>query len=333
MTSPVELMAYVREQLPLLLCGSDGSIRETTALGQKACRQLGFDVGQPLPQDLLLCVRHAVRGQPTEWYPLRGRGVALVVFEAGADLLILLQPSPRDLPLERQFERQRLEITGRLVTSIVQELRGGVASVLYNADLSRAQRVPISVPEAETLRDMRSSCGRLQQCADRLLEFADASPLGRSEVAVAEVFGRSAAMTQALFRAGGHGLEQYIGPDAGRVTTNPVLLQQILVSLLINAAEAGQGRRHVRLSSERGALLDSRGTLLQIAVEDDGPGVPEVLSEHIFQPFFTTKPGSAGVGLSTARIAARAAGGVLELEPTSMGARFVLRLLSGDASA
>jgi two-component system, NtrC family, sensor kinase len=97
---------------------------------------------------------------------------------------------------------------------------------------------------------------------------------------------------------------------------------QVLVNLLLNAADAmgGEGRITVEAREAAGAV--------EVAVADSGPGVPAADREHVFDPFFTTKePGAGtGLGLAISRSIVEAYGGRLALDGDGGGARFVIRL-------
>lgn len=103
---------------------------------------------------------------------------------------------------------------------------------------------------------------------------------------------------------------------AGIVLSDGDLLKQTLLNLVLNSFEAGA--RNVRVAAEENA----GGTIITVA--DDGPGVKE--PEKVFEPFFSTKPEGTGLGLSTARIIVKALGGELELNPSSQGAAFSIRI-------
>jgi signal transduction histidine kinase len=102
-------------------------------------------------------------------------------------------------------------------------------------------------------------------------------------------------------------------------------VNQIFLNLLTNAWQAlvGQKAPVIRVSTRVDA------SFVEVAIEDNGPGVPEDLATRIFDPFFTTKPAGQGTGLGlsiSAQIAARH-GGTLTVEKGAYGgARFVLRL-------
>ncbi len=83
-----------------------------------------------------------------------------------------------------------------------------------------------------------------------------------------------------------------------KVATNPVLVKQILVNLLKNAAEAVSDGGMIQLVTRDGYSAD-RGSHVEIIVKDNGPGIAPQLQEKLFQPVVSTKgAGHAGVGLS-----------------------------------
>lgn len=113
-------------------------------------------------------------------------------------------------------------------------------------------------------------------------------------------------------------------PPAGQVTGVRAHWLQILLALLQNAREALATRREAR---EPGRIEVTWGPG-HVMVDDDGPGVPVALHDRVFLPFFTTRPGSVGLGLATARQMARMGGGEVELAPGASplgGARFIAR--------
>ena len=76
------------------------------------------------------------------------------------------------------------------------------------------------------------------------------------------------------------------------------LLEQVLINLIRNAVEAVEGRNSPRISLN---IEEMPGYQVNIRVEDNGPGMNRDILEKIFIPFFSTKPGGSGIGLSLSR--------------------------------
>ncbi len=106
---------------------------------------------------------------------------------------------------------------------------------------------------------------------------------------------------------------------AGTVEGYPGPLNQSFFNLLLNAVEAARSEIWVEVhESEAG---------VEVVIRDDGEGVPGDLTDQIFQPFFTTRPKSAGLGLTVSRSIVERHGGTLHLSsPNEGGARVRVRL-------
>jgi len=127
----------------------------------------------------------------------------------------------------------------------------------------------------------------------------------------------------AAFRERGIAFSSRIVPDDLTLRADPQLLEQAVINLLRNAADAVSGieQPHIEVSCERQAS----GAVLTIS--DNGCGVPENRRDQIFVPFFTTKPGGSGIGLNLARHVALGHGGQLDVRANSpRGSVFTLIL-------
>jgi two-component system nitrogen regulation sensor histidine kinase NtrY len=102
------------------------------------------------------------------------------------------------------------------------------------------------------------------------------------------------------------------------------LFLRVIANLVENALQAAQavGRTaEIRLSAEL------RGDRSVVVVDDNGPGVPEVARQSIFDPYVTHRPGGTGLGLAIVRKIVIDHGGDVSVEPApSGGARFVIEL-------
>jgi C4-dicarboxylate-specific signal transduction histidine kinase len=97
------------------------------------------------------------------------------------------------------------------------------------------------------------------------------------------------------------------------VRADPAMIEQALINLLRNAMDAvsGQPAPHIEIDGRR------EGEEVVITVADNGAGVDPAVLDRIFVPFFTTKPGGSGVGLSLVRQIALAHGGQIEAASNS----------------
>jgi two-component system NtrC family sensor kinase len=122
-----------------------------------------------------------------------------------------------------------------------------------------------------------------------------------------------------------------LAPDLPEMLADAAQLHQVLANLFVNAQQALLSvpePRWLQVTTQWAPLTH----LLQVAVTDNGPGVPASIRSRIFDPFFTTKPMGigTGVGLSLSHGIITAHGGTLLLEtPPAGGARFVITLPQG----
>jgi signal transduction histidine kinase len=113
-------------------------------------------------------------------------------------------------------------------------------------------------------------------------------------------------------------LDLDVPADLPRVRGDRVHIQQVLLNLLVNGMDAldktDANRKHVTVTAFYGGART-----VEIAVSDAGSGIPSDKFEHIFNPFFTTKPKGMGMGLPISRTIIEAHGGKLWVENNKLG--------------
>lgn len=109
------------------------------------------------------------------------------------------------------------------------------------------------------------------------------------------------------------------------VNASPRMLTQVVLNLLLNAADAtgGHGRIEIRI-----ARYGAHGACIEF--HDDGPGLPEEMRERLFVPFATTKPDGTGLGLLSVRAAAQQHGGEVVYAPSPLGGACFRVTLAGS---
>jgi len=110
-------------------------------------------------------------------------------------------------------------------------------------------------------------------------------------------------------------LDIRIDDDATEAVIDKIQIQQVLLNLVRNAAEAmaGSEQREVTITTA------CQGNMVEIRVADTGPGLPETVRARLFQPFVTTKANGMGVGLSVCQTIVQAHGGELRAEDGANG--------------
>jgi signal transduction histidine kinase len=122
-------------------------------------------------------------------------------------------------------------------------------------------------------------------------------------------------------------LEFTATPELDEFPLDPDQIRQVLVNLISNAADAIDRKGTITLRTT--TFPDGNGLI--IAVEDDGPGIPEDRMREIFEPFFTTKFTGTGLGLAVARSLVHEHGGRIEVESVP-GERCTFFVLLPDAA-
>ena len=177
---------------------------------------------------------------------------------------------------------------------------------------------------------------RIVKLVDRMEVFADERPVE----ARARQYSRRARSCKAAVTSGFARhikfLEDY-DPSLPAVLANRDQLIQVFLNLVKNAAEAigedaseGEIQPFDRVPARRTSLASRAARLvlslpLEFCVKDNGPGVPEDLLPHLFEPFVTTKPSGSGLGLALAAKIIGDHGGIIECE--SQPRRTVFRVL------
>jgi signal transduction histidine kinase len=238
---------------------------------------------------------------------------------------ILHDLSPRVRIEEQLRERTSLARLGEMAAVIAHEVKNPLAGI-RGAIQVIGSRLPQDGKDALVVKEIVSRIDTLDQLMKDLLLFARPPQLKPSPIDVAtlvtttaDLIGNDPALRDVSVKVDG---------TAPRVMADPDLLKIVFVNLLVNGAHAMKGRGTIRVS------LAAVANSCQIAIADDGPGIPPDVREKIFTPFFTTKARGSGLGLPTAKRLVEAHRGSITIAcPTAGGTIVTVELPGGGPAA
>jgi two-component system nitrogen regulation sensor histidine kinase GlnL len=185
---------------------------------------------------------------------------------------------------------------------------------------------------------------RIVKLVDRMEVFSDERPVEREPVNIHAVLEHVKRLAQSGFARHIKFSETY-DPSLPPVLGNRDQLVQVFLNLLKNAAEsigeaATDGEIYLTTAFRPGVRLQLPGSNhrvslpLEFCVRDNGPGVPDDLMPHLFDPFVTTKPTGSGLGLALVAKIVRDHGGIIECEsqPRHTTFRALMPMFTGDGA-
>ncbi len=235
---------------------------------------------------------------------------------------------------ERLRDRDRLAALGEMSAGLAHEIRNPLGSIKASAqflaeagDETNREFLGIIVEEVD----------RLNRVVSSFLDYA--RPSANQSTASIDVTSTIERTLQLLTPDLGAGIEVdlQLASELPRVSIDPERLRQVLINLILNAAQAmdGHGRLVVRTVLPR-RDPDASGRqshMIEILVTDTGPGLPARVRENLFVPFVTTKDRGTGLGLAISQRIISAAGGRIEARSgREGGTTFSVLLPTGDAS-
>ena len=225
------------------------------------------------------------------------------------------------------FRSERLASVGRLAAGLAHEIGNPIAALmglqelLLDGDLSPSE-------QRDFVKRMQLETERIHRTLRDLLQFARPSrevtgSAGSGDVEAAVHDTAALVVHQSSMKELELSIDVY--PGLPPVTLATEQLVQVLLNLILNAADALQGQKGGKISVSARPEPES----VELEVRDNGPGVAPEVADQIFEPFFTTKEvgKGTGLGLSVCQGLVGAAGGSLSLDPSAtQGARFIVQL-------
>ena len=347
---------------PVVMVSADGSIANANAaaeaffeasvtlLRRHTLREL-VPFGSPL---LSLVEQVRSRGAAVNEYRVdlgtpRNPGERLVdlhvapVPERPDHIVVMLQERSIADKMDRQLtHRSAARSVIALAAMLAHEIKNPLSGIRGAAQLLEQS---VGDEDRSLTRLICEEADRIVKLVDRMEVFTDQRPIEREPVNVHAVLDHVKRLTHSGFARHIKFVEDY-DPSLPPVLVNRDQLIQVFLNLVKNAAEAigeeaADGEICLSSSFRPGVRLAVPGSKtcvalpLEFCVRDNGPGVPEDLLPHLFDPFVTTKPSGSGLGLALAAKIIGDHGGIIEceLQPRRTVFRVLMPIYAGDNAA
>lgn len=191
--------------------------------------------------------------------------------------------------LEKTVRTENLAVLGTFATGVAHEVRNPLATMKTTVQALLRRE---SDPERRMLlSDLGQEIDRLSHVTSDLLEYGRPRPANPRVVSIAELFERTA--RQLVAEAQARSIEFRFTSEPGlQIHVDQDQVRQILLNLCLNALQASMPGKRVLLEGR------ARGDRVQVAVIDQGCGIPATALQQVRQPFFTLKARGTGLGLS-----------------------------------
>lgn len=214
--------------------------------------------------------------------------------------------------IHSELEEKEIEAWQKLIRVLTHEIMNSVTPIASLAatinELIQENTRKFEFERAaasESLNDISQALQTIQKRSQGLLHFVDAyrnltliHKPNFSIFSIKELFARIEKLMQVNIAEKAVAFKMDIEPESLELTADPELIEQVLINLMLNALQAVEGQKKATI--ELYAFLDSSGKII-IRIIDNGCGIPGENLEKIFIPFFSTKEGGSGIGLSLSR--------------------------------
>ncbi len=229
-----------------------------------------------------------------------------------------LNSEERLVARERRIQADRITAMQTLTAGLAHEVRNPLNAArlqleLLERRLRRASDDPRLIEPGELAQ---KEIERLTILLNDFLAFARPPELHTQEHDVASIIRQIAELERLSAERRGATLTLAACPQHLIANVDAAKLHQVVLNLARNAVEAVSAGGHVQLE------LHGDDDRIRIRVQDDGPGIPEAVRPRIFEPFFSTKEGGTGLGMSIVHSLVSLHDGSIDLETGPRGTRF-----------
>jgi signal transduction histidine kinase len=237
--------------------------------------------------------------------------------------------------LTMRLERaRRMQMVGSLASGIAHNFNNIIGAILGYSEMIEPQLARGTKP-AQHIDEIRRAAERGRDLVDNILTFGRRSDARVRRVQVRTSLLEATSFLRASLPSGIELVLEDVSDDVA-VSGEPAQLQQVILNLCSNAAQAMDDRGRISVAAKLEEVTDfqqmsdgelSPGRYVCISVSDNGCGFDERVARRMFEPFFTTRLAGTGLGLSTVREIVRDHDGAISAQSRpGQGSRFEIWL-------
>jgi len=221
----------------------------------------------------------------------------------------------RELHKEKiQFEAQLAEYEkyaalARLALGAAHEINNPLLGILSHLELEL--QVTTDSDARIEIEQCIAGAKRISSTLRGLVNYARPGPLMLSRITIYNLVSEALSYLDGQPMLRGKQIENHVPPDLPPLLADSSQLSQVLMNLLLNAAEATPEGGRITISADKLTYVDQ----IEIRISDTGAGIPADVLPHVFEPFFTTKRGKGtGLGLSISQAYIRSHNGEIRVD-------------------
>jgi signal transduction histidine kinase len=233
--------------------------------------------------------------------------------------------------LTMRLERaRRMQMVGSLASGIAHNFNNIIGAILGYSEMIEPQLARGTKP-AQHIDEIRRAAERGRDLVDNILTFGRRSDARIRAVQVRALLQEAASFLRASLPSNIELVLEDVSNDVA-VLGEPAQLQQVILNLCNNAAQAMEDSGQIRVTAKLEEVIDFRqlsdgelspGRYVCLSVSDDGCGFDERVARRMFEPFFTTRLAGTGLGLATVREIVRDHDGAIGVQSSlRQGSRF-----------
>jgi signal transduction histidine kinase len=217
------------------------------------------------------------------------------------------------------LQSEKLAVIGRLVASIVHEMRNPLSAIKMNLRIIERKTLPVEL-EAQHLQIASEQTKRLEKMLNELLEFSKPVIPNLITVNLQEIFQQVISGKKSLLETKKISLVTDFPASPVICKSDPDLLTRILDNVLLNAIQA----------SDKNQCIFMKIVLAQnitVEIRDEGKGMSLKVQDRLFEPFFTTRENGVGLGMPNVKKFLDLLGGIIVVDSgENKGTRIIIKL-------